>query len=129
MFGPTYHSLSDLYEKVTPASVFVLYLLVVIVMVILRLLRKCFGCKRCVKRMADEVDDIVIGQQLANFYSSLKSKVRESLIREEVQDFKRLQTSKFSRDMLCELIMAPKVDKSLRLHGDASYRILRHPIA
>ena len=61
MFGPTYHSLGDLYEKVTPASVFVLYLVVVIVMVILRLLRKCFGCKRCVKRMADEVDDIVIG--------------------------------------------------------------------
>ena len=31
--------------------------------------------------------------------------------------------------MLRELVQAPKVDKSLRLSGEPSYRVLRHPIA
>ena len=50
-------------------------------------------------------------------------------MREEVSDCIRLESSKLNKDMLRELVQAPKVDKSLRLSGEPSYRVLRHPIA
>ena len=69
-------------------------------------------------------------QELAPFYQSLKNSQRESLIREEVQDHRRLGTSKLTKENLLELVTAPKVDrKELGLSGDCSYRILRHEIA
>lgn len=56
--------------------------------------------------------------------------MRESLIREEVQDALRTGISKLQKEMLFDLIMKPGVeDKSKRLTGPPSFRILRTPIA
>ena len=67
---------------------------------------------------------------MASFFSSLPRKTRESLIREEVQDALRTGSSKLTKDMLWELVMLPGVtDKSKRMTGPSSFRILRTPIA
>ena len=44
-------------------------------------------------------------QQLENFYAALPPKVRESLIREEVQDALRTNTSKLDKEMLKDLVL------------------------
>ena len=70
-----------------------------------------------------------VGPTLGSFFSALKSSARASLIREEVVDFKRLNASKLSKESLKELILQPKAHPDFLLHGDISYRILRHTLA
>ena len=48
-------------------------------------------------------------QELENFYSALPAKVRESLIREEVLDTLRTNTSKLNKEMLKDLVMLPSI--------------------
>jgi len=56
--------------------------------------------------------------------------VRESLIREEVLDHTRQGFAKLSREKISSLVLQPAIsDKSLRLVGSASFRILRTSIA
>lgn len=49
---------------------------------------------------------------------------RQALIREEVQNFIRLGTSKLSQEALVELVCQPKAPREERITGDPSYRIL-----
>ena len=56
-----------------------------------------------------KVKNIPVIQELANFYSALPEHVRESLIREEVQDALRTHTSKLDKNMLLDLVLEPGV--------------------
>ena len=53
------------------------------------------------------------------FYSVLKAKTREALIREEVRNFKRLDlATKLGKEALVELVMAPEAEYEEHMSGD-----------
>lgn len=113
----------------TPGSVFFVYLLLVLVALLIRALFHCCKPKRC-NPFPNRVDNMEVQQSLASFYSSLPTRVRESLIREEVLDQMRTGCSKLSKEKLAQLVLQPTVtDKALKLVGSPSYRILRTAVA
>ena len=86
---PAGHSISDLWDQVTPGSVFFIYLLIIICIYVTRLIIGYCSIKCCFSHV-QEANDIQVTQELTGFYSSLSTKTRESLIREEVQHALRL---------------------------------------
>ena len=125
---PANHNFSDLYSEITPGSVFVIYLLIVLILVVLRSMVVCCKIKQCFTFKL-QIDEIQVKQNLANFFSALKTSDRESLIREEAVDHNRLQSSKMSKENLIDLVLTPKATHEFRLEGYPSYRILRHELA
>ena len=85
-------------------------------------LESCYTSKMRIKSF--EVD-----QYVANFHSALPKNIRSSLVREEVLENKRLNSSKLTKEDLASLVLEPPADKKMQLKGDASYRILRSKIA
>ena len=56
----------------------------------------------------------------------MRKRTREALIREEVQNQERLNSSKLNKEALMEMVCQPKAAKEERCTGDASYRMLWH---
>ena len=111
---PSGHTFYDFYENITPGSVFFTYLFVMLFIGAVKLgLERC-NCCRCGCKLPTRPKNVQVIQELVNFYSALPKHVRESLIREEVQDALRTDTSKMSKEMLLDLVLAEDVkDKSL----------------
>ena len=63
--------------------------------------------KKCVF-FKTKIAEFEVKQHLANFFSSLKTIDRQSLIREEAVDCNRLQSSKMSKENLIDLVLKPK---------------------
>ena len=102
---PSDHHLRDFVTHLSPGSIFIAYLILILLAVILRYCcKKCEYFKAC-RKLHERVKDIQVMQQLENFYAALPPKVRESLIREEVQDALRTNTSKLDKEMLKDLVL------------------------
>ena len=93
IFMPSSHKFSDFWEKLSPGSIFVVYIFMLLIIALSKLcIKYCRRLQGC--DLPKRVKDIQVVQELAPFYSSLPNKVRESLIREEVQDALRTGLSK-----------------------------------
>ena len=118
------HKISDLWNQLTPGTVFFLYLLLMIVLILKRIVSKCNPEYSSIRK---KIEKFEVRKNLANFYSSLKSSHRISLIKEEVSDYCRLGIGKLSTESLTQLVLNPKADHRKRLDGDCSYSILMKP--
>lgn len=107
---------------------FSVYIVFVIIILTKKICVRCCKVKSC-RSWYQKIHDHQVMQKVPNFYSALPSSVRESLIREEVVHHNRTGTAKLRKEELQELVLKEKSEKSLRLRGDPSYRILRHKVA
>ena len=124
LFMKSNHEISDLWSQLTPGTVFFLYLLLMIVLLLKRIVSKCNPEHSSIRK---KIEKFEVMKNLANFYSSLKSSHRISLIKEEVSDYCRLGIGKLSKESLTQLVLNPKADYRQRLDGDCSYSILMKP--
>lgn len=128
LFPDPDHYFEQFWEQLTPGTVFFVYLFVVFTLFVTRIVVKKCKIERCYSNRF-KVKNIEMRQKLANFFSALKPSQRASLIREEVVDYKRLNSSKLDKERLAELVLAPEAGPELKLTGEISYRILRHSLA
>ena len=71
-------------------------------------------------------EGIVAQDDLPNFFAALPMESRLALIREEVQNMRRHQFSKMSKEALYELVSQPIAPEDKQIKGDLSYRPLWH---
>lgn len=127
---PGNHKFQDFWLNLTPGTVFFAFPVVLLLIVLFKLALEYCKCFKCCTKLPKRVKHIQVIQELENFYSALPTKMRESIIREEVLGTLRTSTQKFDKDMLKDLVMLPGIkDQKLSLKGPPSFRILRTPIA
>ena len=122
------HYVSGFWTQLTPATIFFLYIVITTVIWATRQIVNICKIERCYNK-SRKIEKFNSKQKLANFFSSLPHRARESLIKEELLDRERLNTSKLSKENLASLVLEPEAAEELQLHGIPSYRILRHEIS
>ena len=108
----------------TPGTVFLIFPFFLIVAKLGRwILRRCGKSES----VSTKLSKMHVQEERPSYYSALKAKTREALIREEVRNFMRLGLApKFDKAALLELIEAPEIENSKQLTGEESYRVLWH---
>ena len=128
LFMHPQHYFHGFWTQLTPGTVFFLYMVILAFIWLTRQFINICKIKRCYNK-SKKIQKVHLKQKLANFFSSLPHRARESLIKEELLDRERLNTSKLSKENLASLVLEPEAAEELQLSGIPSYRILRHEIS
>ena len=107
LFQGPQHYVDGLFHNITPASIFLLCFALIALLTILRQIVNCCKIERFYSTQK-KVARFQVRQRLASFFSSLKRRDRESLIKEELLDRERLNSSKLSKENLAALVLHPR---------------------
>lgn len=113
LFMNSEHNIDVFWTQITPGSVFIGYLFLISILLFVRGIIFFGGIKSCFT-FPMQIKNEQISQKLSNFFSALSTRDRNSLIREEVIDHKRLGTSKLSKKTLIDLALAKPLKKNER---------------
>ena len=120
LYASTNHTASQLWQQISPASVYAIPVTVFLFIGLYKSLKWCF-CKK-----SSAVDHEILYQDLEPFYKSLTPQTRENWLREAVQNKTRLDMPKLSTESFTRLAKFKDDDKSERakLKGVHNYDML-----